>query len=402
MSGQPPRHRRGAAANSKANGKQSGLKRWFGALGSRQRLGLGAGAVVVLAVIGVVLGAVLSSGNTKSGGHSTSTTTSTSKGATTTTGTHPHGRLVDKNCPLTGVPAPGGKVPQRPALAVKIGNDPNSRPQSGIDDADIVYEEMAEGGITRYMAVFQCQSAPLIGPIRSVRWDDWNMLEQYGHAILAYSGGIDPWMQEAASLPFIYNANGSEYPTANAFYRYSSSTLPAVQGPPYNYYSSTANLWALFPKVKKAPPQLFKFSKAIPKGATPLASASIDFSGSSSVVWRWSAALQKWLRFYGTSPDTDPSGHQFRATDVIIQVVSTSLGPYSESGPDSPDVESHMLGTGQAYVLRNGMIEKGTWSRPSGYSITKFTFPDGKPLRLYPGNVWYELVPNYCPVSFTS
>ena len=86
-----------------------------------------------------------------------------------------------------------------------------------MDDADIVYEEMAEGGITRYLAVFQCQQAPLLGPIRSVRWDDWNVLQQYGHAELAYSGGITYWMNEAASLPFIYNANGSEYPTANAF-----------------------------------------------------------------------------------------------------------------------------------------------------------------------------------------
>jgi hypothetical protein len=299
------------------------------------------------------------------------------------------------------VPAPGGKVPQRPALAVKIGNDQASRPQSGLDQADIVYEEMAEGGITRYMAVFQCQEAPLLGPVRSVRWDDWNMLQQYGHAILAYSGGINPWMSEAASLPWIYNANGSIYPTANAFYRYNSSTLPASQGAPYNYYSSTAALWKLFPAAKSPPPQLFKFSKALPARATPATSASIDFSYASPVVWRWSATLQKWLRFYNTQPDTDPSGHQFQATDVVIQVVKTTLGPYSESGPDSPDVESIMVGTGTAYVLRNGAVETGTWSRPSGYDITKFTFPNGQPLRLRPGNIWYELVPSYVPVSIT-
>jgi hypothetical protein len=356
--------------------------------------------VLVLAAVVVVLVVTLSSGSPKTAGHST--TTSTSSGATTTTGTHHHPVLVAHNCPLTGVPAPGGKVPQHPALAVKIGNDPNSRPQSGLDDADIVYEEMAEGGITRYMAVFQCQNAPLIGPIRSVRWDDWNMLQQYGHAILAYSGGIDPWMQVAASLPFIYNANGSIFPTANAYFRYSSSTAPADQGAPYNYYSSTVALWKLFPKVTKPPPQLFKFSKAVPASATPVASASVDFSESSPVVWHWSTTIHKWLRYYDTTPDTDPSGHQFQATDVIIQIVPTSPGPYSESGADSPDVESHMIGTGKAYVLRNGMIEKGTWSRPGPYSITKFTFPNGKPMRLYPGNVWYELVPDYCTVSFTS
>ena len=173
------------------------------------------------------------------------------------------------------------------------------------------------------------------------------MLQQYGHAILAYSGGINPWMSEAASLPWIYNANGSIYPTANAFYRYNSSTLPASQGAPYNYYSSTAALWKLFPAAKSPPPQLFKFSKALPAGATPATSASIDFSYASPVVWRWSATLQKWLRFYNTQPDTDPSGHQFQATDVVIQVVKTTLGPYSESGPGQSRCREHHGGNRQ-------------------------------------------------------
>ncbi|MGA3214953.1 MAG: DUF3048 domain-containing protein [Acidimicrobiales bacterium] len=364
-----------------------------------QLIGLGVGSAVIVVLVVVVLVAALTGGGTKAGGHSSTTTTSPTGSSTTTT--RPHSTLVAKNCPLTGVPAPGGKIPQRPALAVKIGNDPASRPQSGLDNADIVYEEMAEGGITRYLAVFQCQSAPLIGPIRSVRWDDWHVLQQYGHAILAYSGGISYWMQAAASLSWIYNANGSIYPTANAYYRYASDTPPANQGPPYNYYSSTSALWALFPKVKAPPPQLFKFSKILPKEAKPDSSASIDFSGSSPVVWQWSATLRKWLRFYDTQPDTDPSGHQFQATDVVIQIVPTEKGPYNESGPDSPDVESLMTGTGTAYVLRDGSIETGTWSRPTGFAITKFTFPNGKPMRLQPGNVWYEIVPNYVPVSFT-
>jgi hypothetical protein len=401
MSGQPPRHRRGPSKSTQQSGKstqQSGFRRWLQGLAPKQRLGIIGGAVLVLVVIAVVLAAVLSGGSPKNAGHSSTTTTPTA-GSTTTNPHHP--ALIAKNCPLTGLPAPGGKVPQRPALAVKVGNDPASRPQSGLDNADIVYEEMAEGGITRYMAVFQCQSAPIIGPIRSVRWDDWNMLQQYGHAILAYSGGISFWTAEAANLVWIYNANGSIYPTANAYYRYSSSTPPANQGAPYNYYSSTAALWKLFPKVTAPPPQLFKFSKAIPAGATALASASIDFSSASPVVWSWSATLQKWMRYYDTSPDTDPSGDQFRATDVVIQIVPTRPGPYSESGPDSPDVESLMIGTGKAYVLRDGMLESGTWSRPTGYSITKFSFPDGKPMRLRPGNVWYELVPETSPVSFT-
>ncbi len=379
----------------RAAGGGSGFHRWFTGLGERQRIGLLAGTVVVIALVGVLLAAVLSGGSPKGADNPPATD------ATTTTTTPPPPPVAPTTCPLTGLPAPGGKVPQRVALAVKIGNDPSSRPQSGLDEADIVYEEMAEGGITRYMAVFQCTSAPLLGPIRSVRWDDWNILRQYGHAILAYSGGIQPWMTIAGSLPWIYDANGSLYPTSNAFYRYNSSTLPASQGAPYNYYSSTAALWALFKHAKTPPPTLFAFSKAVPAGATPASSASIPFSGASPVVWKWSASRRQWLRFYDSQPDTDPGGHQFHATNVIIQIVKTRPGPYNESYGYSPDVESITTGTGTVYVLRNGVVEKGIWSRPGGADITKFTFPNGKPITLQPGRSWFEVVPSYVTVSIT-
>jgi hypothetical protein len=360
-------------------------------------MGLIGGSVVVVVLIAVVIAAVASSSSKKGG----LTTTSTSS---TTTTTPPPPPAKPRTCPLTGKLAPGGKVPQRPALAVKIGNDPSSRPQSGLDQADIVYEEMAEGGITRYMVVFQCESAALIGPTRSVRWDDWNILEAYGHAILAYSGGIDPWMTEAASLPWIYNANGSIDPTANAYYRYSSSTPPANLGAPYNYYTSTSALWHLFPKAKTPPPAIFRFSKAVPKGSTPASSATIDFSSASDVVWQWSQSTGQWLRSYDNppiQPDNDPNGHQFHTTNVVIQVVQTRKGPYNESYGYSPDVESITTGSGTLYVLRNGHVEKGVWSRPGGADITKFAFANGTPITLAPGRTWYEVVPNYVPVTIT-
>ncbi|MGO9583840.1 MAG: DUF3048 domain-containing protein [Acidimicrobiales bacterium] len=395
MNGQPPQHRRNGTEGKEKHGFGSRLQ----SLGRGQRIGLVAGSVLVVAIVVVVLVAVLSSSTPKKGAGGATTTTTSAAGTTTT---RPHPTLIAKNCPLTGLPSPGGRVLPRPALAVKIGNDPASRPQSGLEEADIVYEEMAEGGITRYMAVYQCQDAPVIGPVRSVRWDDWNILQNFGHPILAYSGGISYWMAEAATRPWIYNADGSIYPTANAYYRSTSDVLPASQGAPYNLYTSTSRLWAQFPQAKSPPPQLFKFSKALPAGATPDSSVSIPFSGESPVVWQWSATARKWLRFYNTSPDVDSSGHQIQATDVVIQMVTTRPGPYNESGPDSFDVESIITGTGKAYVLRDGSVETGTWSRPDGYAITKFTFPDGKPMRLRPGNIWYEVVPDYITVSLKS
>ena len=79
------------------------------------------------------------------------------------------GATEEAACPLSGVPAPTGGVPNRPAMAVKVDNYPTARPQSGLDKADIVFEQPVEGGITRYVAVFQCNDAFLIGPVRSAR-----------------------------------------------------------------------------------------------------------------------------------------------------------------------------------------------------------------------------------------
>ena len=146
---------------------------------------------------------------------------------------------------------------------------------------------------------------------------------------------------------------------------------------------------------------MFQFSTQVPKGATHIVSASVPFSGASPVVWEWSQPDRQWLRFYNTQPDADPAGQQFHATNVVIQMVTTQKGPYDESGPDSQDVESITTGTGTAYVLRHGVMLKGTWSRPGGLNITRFTLPNGKPITLEPGTTWVEVVPDTVPVSFT-
>ena len=107
----------------------------------------------------------------------------------------------------------------------------------------------------------------------------------------------------------------------------------------------------------------------------------------------------QWLRFYDTTPDIDPAGTQLHTTNIVIQVVKTRPGPYNESGPDSRDVESLTVGSGTVYVLRNGRAETGTWNRPGPKNITKFTFPDGKPITLARGTTWWEVVPDYVTVT---
>ncbi|MDA8263796.1 MAG: DUF3048 domain-containing protein [Actinomycetota bacterium] len=378
---------------SSSHSRPSGLARLRSKLGLRwRRAGTKTrvtASVAVVVVLAVIVAGVISAASTphrKAAAGSSSTTS-------TTTTTAPRAKAKAQLCPLTHTPAPHGRVPRRPALAVKIGNDPASRPQTGLPEADIVYEQMAEGGITRYMAIFQCQEAPVIGPVRSVRWDDWHELEPYGHPILAISGGIIPWDNKVASLTWLYDANASEGPAVGAFYRTSNRV------PPWNLYTSSKTLWSLDPNHQPPPPQ-FSYSKLTPSEATTAKAATItNFAAGATVQWTWSARLGVWLRSIGGVPDIDSSGSQLQAKNVIIEMVPTRPGPYAESGT-TPDVESLTVGSGPAWVLRDGKVEKGTWNSAGYADLTHYRFPDGNTMTLTPGNTWVELVPNqFYPVA---
>ena len=139
-----------------------------------------------------VLGAFFATRNDKNGAKDAAAATTTSVAA-----------APGATCPLTGTPAPGGVVPARPALGVKIGNYPGDRPSAGLNQADIVFEEPVEGAITRLLAVFQCQGAPLVGDLRSARAPDVGILSQLSDPLFVHAGGIDPVIALLASAPLI-------------------------------------------------------------------------------------------------------------------------------------------------------------------------------------------------------
>src|ERR1700728_3025724 len=151
---------------------------------------IAAAVVGVVAVAGVVVGVALSSSTPKKKASAPPVTTTTPTLAPTTTTTIPELSVPRGYCPLTDVRAPGG-VPDRPALAVKVGNEPEgARPQSGLNEADIVFDTPAEGFIMRYIAIYQSQNAAQIGPDRSVRRIDWPLIRPLDRPILASAGGI--------------------------------------------------------------------------------------------------------------------------------------------------------------------------------------------------------------------
>jgi hypothetical protein len=312
---------------------------------------------------------------------------------TTTTTTKP--APVVATCPLTGLPVPGtGAVPARPALAVKVDNYPVARPQSGLDKADVVFEEPVEGGITRYAAVFQCQDAAQIGPIRSARNIDIGILGQLGDPLLAHVGGIAPVLDNISTSPII-NLDLMAYGSL-------TSKVPGRYAP-YDTYSSSAQLWSTHPTMTTAPQPLFTFSAQPPAG-TPAASVTINFSSTSDVTWKYSPTAGTFQRFYnGTTPDVLADGVQNAAANVIVQYVHVSYGPWAENSQGGLEVQADLYpnATGQAEVFRGGVGIAATWQRSTLASPTQYLTTGGAPISLQPGATWVELVPDTISATIT-
>jgi len=297
-------------------------------------------------------------------------------------------------CPLSGVD-PEGEVPLRPALAIKVENLPASRPQIGLSWADIVYEEPVEGGITRFIAVYQCQDASRVEPVRSGRLTDIDILVQFDRPLFAYAGAVRSVrraVQEAGFIDMSYNVPRA----ARAYHRDPSRSAP------HNLFTSTKALYAAARGQFQpgAPDPLFTYSDEAPAGAKAVRKVHVPFSSSSDVFWNWSKSKKAWLRFHGTVPHVSSDGTQYSAKNVIVQVVETKLTDVRDAaGNPSPLVIS--VGTGKAYVFRDGKVITGTWERQSASEITRFLDANGEEIALTPGNTWIELLPQERTATFS-
>lgn len=340
----------------------------------RARRSLGWGLLATVGLGGLALSACSSPSHSDAAAKVKATTTSTTTPPPT--------------CPLTGQAAPGGHVPQRPAMAVKIDNYPAARPQSGLDKADVVFEEPVEGGITRYAAVFQCQDAALIGPVRSARNIDIGILGQLGSPLLAHVGGINPVL-----------ANIDASPIVNVDIGASNSLMihPAGKVSPDADYTSSAIVYGTHPTMTTPPQPLFTYSATAPSGGSPVSTIHIDFSGTSNVTWKWNPATKTFQRFYNaTAPDMLADGVQNAAANVIVQYVQISYGPWLENSEGGLEVQADLYpnASGTAVVYRNGEALQATWHRSTLGSPTQFVNAFGVPIAMEPGQTWVELVPS--------
>jgi hypothetical protein len=295
-------------------------------------------------------------------------------------------------CPLSGLAPRSGKVPVRPALAVKVENLPAARPQTGLSWADIVYEEPVEANITRFIVVYQCQDASRIEPVRSARLTDPDIVDQFGRPLFAYAGGVPEVVRKVRAAGLI-DLGYTTRAASSAYHRDSSRSAP------HNLYTSTKELYASVRSLAGPPQPVFTYALRPPAGSVRGISVHLPFSMYSDVHWRYSRAKRVYYRWHGTVPHTLSDGSQVSAKNVVVQLVQIRMTDIIDpNGVRSPEVVA--TGSGTAYVFRNGRMIRGTWSRPSLSGVTKFLDVRGNEIPLAPGNTWVELLPNTIPVTF--
>lgn len=296
------------------------------------------------------------------------------KGPTTT---------VPRYYPLTGLEVGDSSTATRPALTVKIENSAASRPQAGLDKADVVFEAVVEGGQTRFLAVFQSTDASQAGPVRSVRPSDPAIVTPFG-GIVAYSGGIQQFVDAMKATGL---KNFDETSAGSAFKRRSDKAAP------HNLYTSTSALYDKAPGGN-APPKFATFLKPgeawAPAGALPVAHITLAVGSSTRADYDWDPSTGSWKRFTDGVPHMSEGGGQLSANTVIVQYV-----PYETTG--SVDVtgavvsEGKVIGSGDAVVFANGSMVKARWTKSSASAMTQWTDLAGAPLPLPPGRTWVEL-----------
>jgi hypothetical protein len=264
-----------------------------------------------------------------------------------------------------------------PVLAVKIDNLAQARPQTGLTDADIVYVLPVEGGLSRIFAVFSSRFPPVIGPVRSAREDDLELLAQFGRPAFAYSGAqpeLLPVVEKARIVDLYAGLAGGYFRDPHRF-------------APHNLYARTAQLLAEAPAASKAHDIGFRFGPA-PPGGRPMTSFSVSYPAA-SFTFRWSARDGRWLVWMDGAPARATEGGQLSAPTVVIQYTRVRTSHFREAGIRPPYAES--TGSGTGLVLRGGQAYAIRWSRPDANGGTTFSTTSGQPMTFARGPVWIVL-----------
>ena len=283
--------------------------------------------------------------------------------------------------PLRGTSVPAESL-QNPALSVKIDNHEAARPQLALERADIIFEELVEGGLTRYVAVWQSDVPEHVGPVRSIRPMDPDIIAPFG-GIVAYSGGQQKFidlMDATDVVSAVFDADDT-----GLFARSDDREAP---------HDVILEAAALVERNDTLPPPVQQFAyTATVQGSsaavdgTPVSAINSTFSAARWPGWTWDAAGAAYLRSQEGAPDLDATGAQLRAINVVVLrvMIDATYG-------DVP--KTTMIGSGEAWVSAGGKSVHAVWSKADQDAPIRLVDDFGVTIRLAAGNTWIELVPS--------
>ena len=281
---------------------------------------------------------------------------------------------------LTGLPGING-----PVLFVKVDDTKPAHPQIGLDSADVVYIEQVEGGLTRIAAVFSNKLPAKIGPIRSARISDIDLMANYGRVGMVYSGA------QTLFLPVLRASNiediGADTEPPSIYSRDNSRQSPTnlLLDP---QALLTKSISVEHRKIATATSVGWKFGP-LPAGGAPIISAQINWPAAKYMVI-WSSTAKQWYLIYDGAPDIAADGIQLGSPTFLIQEVSITPSIYHDHlGNYTPF--SNTVGSGSGYLLRDGVEIPVFWNRVSATAPTTWTLKDGSPAYFHTGQVWVAL-----------
>jgi Protein of unknown function (DUF3048) N-terminal domain/Protein of unknown function (DUF3048) C-terminal domain len=275
-----------------------------------------------------------------------------------------------------------------PVYAVKVDNTTHAHPQQGLTKADVVYIEQVEGGVTRLAAIFSSEYPTIVGPVRSARITDIDLLRQYGTVGLIYSGSNGKLVSHlvAGKLNLVSFDNNQ-----TGFTRASNRLMP------YDVIGDFATMRKRAGKVSTPTHVGYTFGAAPTTGGKPASKVGIRFPFA-RVDANWSAAQKRWLLSMDGVKDMSAEDGQLGPTTFIVQYSTIKASVYHDvNGANTPRTKS--IGTGKALFFRDGQEFIGTWTRTKASQPTQYAFADGSPAVFAGGQIWIALLGRGSPVS---
>ncbi|GAA1245361.1 DUF3048 domain-containing protein [Prauserella halophila] len=277
-------------------------------------------------------------------------------------------------------PDDGVGPPRRPVVVVKIDNVEESRPQTGLSAADVVYVEPVEGGLTRLAAVYASRLPEVAGPVRSARETDVALVAQYGRPVLVYSGGapeIEPLLRRA---PITLVTDKTR---PGAYFRGGDRPIP------HNLYVRPHRLPG---QNRERGPEQVTEPGAAPAGGTPTGAREVHFRAA-RYRFTWSAEDDRWRVSFNGAPLRTREAGRVTAGTVVVQRVAVSEGRKVRDAGGQLSPVAGTVGRGEATILRDGRSFDGTWERPSRGEATTYRTAGGERIPVAAGPVWVLLTP---------